>query len=68
MKITRSQLTKIIQEELAAEDAEAKYDMALDDLGDALRNAFSVAKEAGVMDMDIKDAIADALDYVRTMT
>ena len=68
MKITRSQLFKIIQEELAAEDAEAEYDMALDDLGDALRNAFAVAKEAGLMDLDIEDAIANALDYVRTMT
>ena len=51
----------------AVEYGTPEYDIARDDLDDALRNAFANAKEAGLMDMDIKDAIADALDYVREM-
>ena len=77
-RVIREEKNKLLREEKAklnrsrqlteaGEYGTPEYDMALDDLVNALRNVLADAKDAGVMDRDIQDAIADALDYVREM-
>lgn len=76
MKITKRQLKRIIKEEKAkliseqrpvlSTDSEEYMD-AYEALFDELRNAFTVAMEAGLLEDDISDAINDAREYLGQM-
>jgi hypothetical protein len=71
MKITKRQLKRIIKEEKAKlQEVETlkvgtdEYDTAMAVLFTALRDAFTVALEDGLIIDDIEDAYSEAKDYL----